>query len=458
MNTLTVDWLTEHRVIDQLGEVYDSREKALGLLAAIDVSSGMVQPFGGPSPRDWWRQVCKELAHGLIDDGVDRLARAAASQYQGNEVFARAAREAGGAVECRTASEPVCNVSIRIDGSLPDDIALDEIKAFKALARRLGLRMRVDMADAGSIDLRVSFDSEEDAQRFLAELRASRPDTRAALTGLDHRDYWMNLNAEGPDGRRFALEGVRASTRVREIAKGISGQYHDEFWPRGKAPVKAVVDRVDDSGGAQRLNPTQTLHQAGVRPHDTLRVHPEAQAGAVDPLLRYESLVLVRNQIRDFARANPDFKVQANSTEVPNEYLFRFEAPSFAPGDPPVPIDQHAVFLALGPDFPMEGPLAFWQHPIFHPNVADESGVVCLGVLRESYRPGLHFGEVCQMLVDMAAYRNYVVHEGFNPEAAQWASSPEGQRRIIERGGRSLEELYSEEADRPITFSVRRVD
>ena len=125
---------------------------------------------------------------------------------------------------------------------------------------------------------------------------------------------------------------------------------------------------------------------------------------------------------------------------------------------PPIEIDRHEVLLILGPDFPMEGPLAFWQHPIFHPNVADDSGVVCLGVLRESYRPGLHFGEVCQMLIDMAAFRNYVVHEGFNPEAAQWATSPDGQRRIVERGGRSLLELYGEAVERPITFAIRRVD
>lgn len=460
---LTVEWLRREKVIEELAKAYDNRGKVHGLLGAMDVPIHDLPPWGTDPAGVWWAEVCNELERGIVEDGLGRLVQAAAGQYQSNPFFLKAASYAGKTVENRVDDkERVCQVSIKLDARLPDRDIFEHIAAIKALAHQRGFRVRIEYADVGSIDLRTAVDSRQQAEQLKDDISRSHPHVQVTITDVTHRDYWMDINAEGPDGRRFVIEGAHASTRVRDIAKGITGEYQDEFWPQGKAPIKATVDRVDASGGAQRLNPDQTLHEAGVRPHDTLRVHPEAQAGAVDPFLRYESLALVRNQIRDFARANREFRVQANSAEVATEYVFHFDAPSFAPGqipgDAPVPIEHHEVLLMLGPDFPMEGPLAFWQHPIFHPNVAADSGVVCLGVLRESYRPGLHFGEVCQMLVDMAAYRNYVVHEGFNAEAAQWAVSPAGQAAIVARGGRSLIELYGTEVNRPIRFTVRRLD
>ena len=73
---------------------------------------------------------------------------------------------------------------------------------------------------------------------------------------------------------------------------------------------------------------------------------------------------------------------------------------------------------------------------IFHPNVHRGTGKVCLGVLADRYRPGLDFGLLCQMLVDVASFRNYVVTEGYNVEACRWAASEAGQATIVAGGGR----------------------
>jgi ubiquitin-protein ligase len=178
-----------------------------------------------------------------------------------------------------------------------------------------------------------------------------------------------------------------------------------------------------------------------VRPFDLLEVHPERRAGSVNPFLLTESLSMVKNQILAFARANPGFEVQANSVDVPTEYLVRFHAPGFAPGSPPRRIEEHEVLLVLPPDFPVKAPEAYFQRPVFHPNVDRKTGLVCLGVLAESYRPGLHFGTLCQMLVDMASYRNYELREGYDMEAAAWAATAEGQAAIASIGGRPWGEL-----------------
>jgi len=61
----------------------------------------------------------------------------------------------------------------------------------------------------------------------------------------------------------------------------------------------------------------------------------------------------------------------------------------------------------------------------------------------------MDFGQLCQMLVDMAAYRQYETRdvredegEGYlNQLAARWASSEAGQQRIADRGGLRLAEV-----------------
>ena len=38
-------------------------------------------------------------------------------------------------------------------------------------------------------------------------------------------------------------------------------------------------------------------------------------------------------------------------------------------------------------------------------------GFACLGALTDAYRPDMDFGQLCQMLVDMAGYRQYETRE-----------------------------------------------
>ncbi|VFN03065.1 MAG: Ubiquitin-conjugating enzyme [Candidatus Kentron sp. G] len=223
-------------------------------------------------------------------------------------------------------------------------------------------------------------------------------------------------------------------------------QYADDVWPaRQGQKVQATVDQVTPDGSSKRLDPRQTLHDAGVRPNDTLRVSPERTAGAIDALMREEALARVRGEVLRYAESHPGFAVDANSLVAPTEYLFRFNKRGFGiPQNPDTPdsyppvIDSHEVLVVLPPDFPIKAPEAWWQTDIFHPNIDPASGWVCLGALQEHYRPALDFGELCQMLVDLAGYRNYAIDEGHNAQAARWALSPAGQLAIEGIGGISV--------------------
>jgi ubiquitin-protein ligase len=248
-------------------------------------------------------------------------------------------------------------------------------------------------------------------------------------------------------------------------------QYGSEL-PDAARP--AVVDRVGPDGQGHRLDPNATLDESEIRDGDRMRVGFQARAAAVNPLDRQDALYRVRNQIRDFGDTRePEtaFVVRANSVVLPTEYELEFVQPSFgpppSPDAAPVDISEHRVLIQLGSDFPETPPMVFWLTQIFHPNVfptyeceetrgsETQMGLVCLGALQESYLPSLHFGSLCQLLMDIAGFRNYNLYKSdgtldatgnlrrqadfFDARAADWVDSVEGQRRIAEIKGSPLD-------------------
>jgi hypothetical protein len=291
-------------------------------------------------------------------------------------------------------------------------------------------------------------------------LQSNQNSVRVNLLTEDPQPYLISrIFVEGPDQARFEINDVPSDTTVGEVAKGVMSQEYDpRMFQRGR---RVVIDRRNEDGSTERLNHDQTLHDANIQEDDTLSVAPEATAGAIHPQLRQEALARARNQIMAYAQTHPGFQVSANNHSVPTDYLLRFYAPGFAPpvelGGEPQLIDEHEVYLALPGAFPMQAPEVFWQTPIFHPNVDPRSGSVCLGDLGDRYRPGLDFGKLCQLLIDIASYQNYAVEEGYNPAAQQWAISEQGQITIEQRGGQSVLRKRIQEVQTPPPLNIKRL-
>jgi hypothetical protein len=455
---MTQDW--ENRFITELAECFDNSSGATALLAQIDVKHVFFGAFGTPSILDWWRDVVNKLKKGMGGhDGVSRLCRAAASIFAGNSVFANC-RDPADAPDRR--GHTGINVELRITGELPPDVLLAILQRLGDSAQTQGGKALINLGEEGSSRFNVTLEglSETQVDDVMREVheycRERGVESRMTVEPYHFRDYYSDpLTAEGPDGQRFGLDRIRASTTVKDVARGIMNAYSDAAWPMSQGQrTQAVVNRVTPSGERHRLDPRDTLHDAGVRPGDVLNVSPERTAGAIDPNRREEALAKARNEVIDYVEAHPGFDMSANSLVAPTEYEFDFSAPSFgpppAPGGPPVPIEHHRVLVELPADFPEQAPAAWWLTEIFHPNIHRETGYVCLGALKEHYVPGMDFGELCQMLVDLAAYRNYAVVEddpqrpgalrgaALDTEAARWAMTPDGQRAIEARGGISL--------------------
>jgi hypothetical protein len=440
------------------------------LLAKAQIRSAALRPFGEPTILEWWQRACQHAydTHGAA--GPVRLLRAAADTFPGEARLAEFLDE-------RSRPDKRGNRGGNIRINLPDTVSVGDVlrilETAKAAAMETGADVELNLGSRGSsrFSLSITGDHTED------EIETIRAAIERALVTANHpgnvtverhrfRDYFSDpLTLEGPDGRQFAVDRIPASTTAAELARGVMHQYADDVWPSRKGhKTPAVIDKVSpDGASSQRLDPRDTLHDAGVRPHDTLRISPERTAGAVDPLMREAALARVRIEVLAYAEAHPGFEVEANSLVAPTEYLLRFTARSFAPSNrddqgPPVPIDRHEALVVLPADFPVQAPEAWWQTDIFHSNIHPKTGWVCLGALREHYRPAMNFGDLCQMLVDLAGYRNYVVDEGHNPAAARWACTPEGQAAIESIGGIPLLGRLVMDAVPEQSFRIRRMD
>ncbi len=85
---LTLKEVEARGLLSELSSCFDTEVAAASLLARLDVPPGRFRPFASMETEQWWRHVCQQLDRGLVEDGLERLLRAAAETLPGNRLFA----------------------------------------------------------------------------------------------------------------------------------------------------------------------------------------------------------------------------------------------------------------------------------------------------------------------------------------------------------------------------------
>ncbi|SDG78773.1 CHAT domain-containing protein [Sinosporangium album] len=86
---ITYDEARRNGVITALAQVFDSEAKSYALLEDMGVDRTRLPHFGSLAAEFFWRQVVRELAHGMAEPGLTELVDTAYRLYPGNEVFRR---------------------------------------------------------------------------------------------------------------------------------------------------------------------------------------------------------------------------------------------------------------------------------------------------------------------------------------------------------------------------------
>ena len=494
MNNDAVTLPTEIRrtLIDTLADLYGTQNQTEELLDDMEFPR-VTRPRWDASQEvmAFWRSVVRALELGAVQqDGLLRLVQTALRRWPGNRdllkilAFLRAEQEeqdrAGGAADAvyRT-------VEFVGSEAYPEfHRLLREIVDPQALQLYAG-NQQAAFQVAGLPPQQVQQRLQERAERIAPGVQVlyGEHGFRPAL--------YTRLQIMGPDRQLYEIQFVPNTTLPSELVPAVWAQYRPEVARDANGQLlRAVVDYRDDNGEARRLDPEVPLFGQGVREGGQLEVSAESTAG-VDAQLRLEAISRARDDITEFAEDHEEFTLVATDDDkLPLKFDVELHVPGFAPPDdldawpldPPV-IDHHELVLWLPGEFPIQAPRVLWLSEVFHPNIArdpDRKGSVCLGPLMTDYTPDLSLYAVCQMLIDMARYRNYeilphdyemaldfdslvrdIVERGgyLDGAAAAWAFSIEGQERIKEIGGTTwlARAGLVRSADRSRSLTVRRV-
>lgn len=468
MPDITLSAPDRRRFLNSLMSTFHTPTRASNVLEDIGLPPGSLPPNDG-TPEGIWREALRELESGRIPNGLRALLELVLERYPSNATWvelahqyapdvARGGSNGSGAPDGQPATRN-CHVMVRV-ANAAERQRVREFLAAEGLAP-------TEMWSTSHMTL---FEVREENADVVRERLAHREGLEWTVIPHDGQTYlYSQLIVQGPDGRYFRFTDVPAQQAVADLAADTLAEYPDHGADR-----RTVTDRVQANGQGVRLGPDTTLHDAGVRDGDRLRVAYETNAGAVNPLYHSEALVRAGNQIRAFVDTHPDITMVANAPDLATVYELEFSRPSFGPppgpGLEPIDIEDHVVQLDFGADFPQTAPLVFWLTEIFHPNIypnydcplarksPPRMGLVCLGDLTDAYQPALDLGQLCQTLLDVAGFRNYGLiqvtgklaldSEGqyrdvlkgdvFDPDAAIWVVTH--QERIAKMGGRAQKE------------------
>lgn len=209
----------------------------------------------------FWTQICTEVEAGKVAGAdLERLLELAADFYPGNPAFS-AWRVHGSKPGERTGA------SIQVESPATPEIVL---RLARQLARDLGIKGSLEAVPRSgkriSINLMqpMSAEAPQLAEALSNTLRSQGVPVRIQCHPF--RDYLITqIFTEGPHGQRYTLEDVPGSTQVSDIGQAVVSQYTPEMMPRDPEgqPRPVTVDKIE-GGKAERLDPSQTVHEAGL--------------------------------------------------------------------------------------------------------------------------------------------------------------------------------------------------
>ncbi len=434
-------------LLAEISRIFNRQDRARQLLDTFGFPRDRIPAFD--NAQEFWTAICQDIHDGIMpqQDDLISFVQHAADQFPSNPLLGRysvsrrseMAREAGAAANPGGEEAEGCAMVL---GPPPEGMDTARLRQrVNQLCADQGVNVDFEVMQVlenGQLELYFPGTHADELMPVLEDLRGER--VRCRLIDDRHRDRILtHILVEGPDTARYRFSNVAASTQVGDVARALINEHYESNWPKDgpDRPRQATVDHVDNEGNERRLRPDDRLDDSQVEDGDTLQVNPESTAGSQNPVYREEALVRAKNQVVRYARSHPGFRVRANSTHAPTEYVIHFEAPGIDPHRKVPGRFRQSVLLQLPEEFPSVSPAVWWQPPvIYHPNVDRGTGRVCMGVLGDRYQPGLDFGLLCQMLFDIACFQNYVVTHGYNKEACRWAATEEGQATIVAGGGR----------------------
>ncbi|ETR67381.1 MAG: hypothetical protein OMM_11661, partial [Candidatus Magnetoglobus multicellularis str. Araruama] len=234
---ITCKQMRTQGILDEFIKLYYQSSQIGALFAKANIDLSHFPEFGKLKIKDWWQNVCTELGNGVAGtDGMDRLIKGAADDYPGNEKFNPLKPEKSNP---NNRENNGGNISINLPETYQPDDVIKILDKVQNIALTTGAAIAINIGFQASTHLSLTiqnFKSQEEVTQLAKEIEQKLTEDghqcNVQIEPYNFRDYYTDpLTAEGPDGQRFALDQIRASTPVKDVARGIMNTYSDDIWP-----------------------------------------------------------------------------------------------------------------------------------------------------------------------------------------------------------------------------------
>jgi hypothetical protein len=284
-------------LLDVFARVYPTQQAADRVLNRIGFPRDM-RPGFTSTPLEAWEAVFTDLGNGVLDRPNWRLLEAISRTYSRNPVVRPMAIRHGllaadplydtpdpGSAQASPSPFPPADASPvsgpAADGGTSHLIvrASTEVERDQAwtMLQRLDLAPREVWSTAHAVSYALDDVGGNDLSDIRRRLEGADPEGEIGWTLVPpgQPDYLLHtLYVTGPDGRRFRFHEAPAQQSVRNVAAEVLDGYG-----LAQAERPTVIDQVAPDGSTNRLTPDDTLHDAGVKEGDSLRVGLVARAG-----------------------------------------------------------------------------------------------------------------------------------------------------------------------------------
>lgn len=243
---LTLDGLIRTGVLAELARLFQAPATVDRLLDPIDFPHELRPNIASfPNPEECWRQVCRMVEGGATAAGLSELLAAAADIYPYNRVFRPFARIAptSSPTDGGTARNPSLSVTTR----RPASEVVAVVRRLAAEHRLPGTAQVEAATDTGLTVFGFDEATLDQVERLADAVRAAFTDAttgsaaRVSVAAGGNRSVLLDrLFLESPDGSRFELSDVPASTTPRDIARAVMAEYAAAEEPPGRPPEAAV--------------------------------------------------------------------------------------------------------------------------------------------------------------------------------------------------------------------------
>jgi hypothetical protein len=153
---------------------------------------------------------------------------------------------------------PACHVIVWTDSEETREQAAETL-------HNLGLDPTEAWCTARAVSYRVN-----SGQTHMLRSQMEETDFSWTVVAPGLEDYLLHqLHIEGPDGRRFRVFDTPAHQSIDKLIAEVTDQYPGSY---NDASHTTVADQLDQDGRGRRLDPNDTLHMAGVRDEDRIRI------------------------------------------------------------------------------------------------------------------------------------------------------------------------------------------